>query len=237
MSSLEPSLLLFLLSGIPFLANFIYLKTQPWQHLLEAPEAHLTSISAVTNLAVYPCPGSLPRAAGFLRVGLLSSRMPHNCGCTAGARPALDQGLCTQEHSSDWTPQKLPVLGEKNVMATQLLKQLCRRQGRDLLQGDAKAWNWGYLGDFPKGRQRNIPGRRAEGGSEGKAGCAGAGLGWLGQPHQPGKGFWPYPESNAKLLKGFKQARERGDEICISKRSLSLLCGEWIRIDKRPFLS
>ena len=49
--------------------------------------------------------------------------------------------------------------------------------------------------------------------------------------------FRPYPKSKAKLLRGFKQARELGDEICISKRSLSLLCEEWISRDKRLLLS
>lgn len=40
----------------------------------------------------------------------------------------------------------------------------------------------------------------------------------------------PHSESNAKLLRGFKLSCG-GDEICISKRSLSLPGGEWIRRD------
>ena len=39
-----------------------------------------------------------------------------------------------------------------------------------------------------------------------------------------------------KSLSGFKRVKERRGAICISKGSLSLLCGEWIRRHKRLLL-
>lgn len=98
-----------------------------------------------------------------------------------------------------------------------------------------------------EGRKDRRRGHQAEG-TEGMGAlrgpgglCPGAGVqdrvgqdvwpGWVGGASEAGVGgdCRPYPESNAKLLRGFKQLSERGDEICISKRSLSLMCREWIR--------
>jgi hypothetical protein len=105
------------------------------------------------------------------------------------------------------TPLELTVLGgDKDNMATEILKCVCRGQRRHLLQGDPKSIKVGDL--KVKASRRGGESKEEAGGPEEHSrqrgqkelGAAGWwGLGWAGWSGA----FQPYPGSNSKLLKGF----------------------------------